>query len=226
MTTGEQKAFRVPQFAKTESAITAQRAFRWTPQWTCEYSSCAPLENFVLQDGAPPHWRLSVPHWLNITVLDQWIFRKGPHDKACFALPPRSPNLTPCDIYLWGFIKNSVYVPALPADLSDLRPRIEAAVASITADTLNKVWEELTYILDIYRAKNGARIEHFKLILIMEGVGGQSFIPSNIGRVDDKEMTPPAHEVSQYRLLHETHSVRHDAGRRRAVRSSSLEESM
>ncbi|GFV99744.1 uncharacterized protein TNCV_5081041 [Trichonephila clavipes] len=58
-------------------------------------------DNFILQqDGAPPHWHLSVRDWLNITVLDQWIFHKGPHDKACFAWPSRSPDLTPCDFYL------------------------------------------------------------------------------------------------------------------------------
>ncbi|GFU71044.1 hypothetical protein TNCV_1215701 [Trichonephila clavipes] len=31
----------------------------------------------------------------------------------------------------------------------------------------------------------------------MEGVSDQSFIPSDIGRVDDEEMIPPAHGVSQ-----------------------------
>ncbi|GFX72648.1 uncharacterized protein TNCV_4062441 [Trichonephila clavipes] len=35
-------------------------------------------DNFIWQqDGAPPHWLLSVRDWLNITVLDQWIFHKG-----------------------------------------------------------------------------------------------------------------------------------------------------
>ncbi|GFV97145.1 uncharacterized protein TNCV_3527301 [Trichonephila clavipes] len=38
MASSEEKAFCVPQFAKTESATTVQRAFRWTPQWTCEHS--------------------------------------------------------------------------------------------------------------------------------------------------------------------------------------------
>ncbi|GFX92418.1 uncharacterized protein TNCV_1706941 [Trichonephila clavipes] len=43
-------------------------------------------DNFIWQqEGAPPQWHLSLCDWLNITVLDQWIFRKGPHDKACFA---------------------------------------------------------------------------------------------------------------------------------------------
>ncbi|GFV45450.1 uncharacterized protein TNCV_299501 [Trichonephila clavipes] len=56
-------------------------------------------DNFIWQqDGAPPHRHLSACDWLNITVPDQWIGRKGPQDKVCFAWPPRSPDLTRWDI--------------------------------------------------------------------------------------------------------------------------------
>ncbi|GFW54558.1 uncharacterized protein TNCV_5109321 [Trichonephila clavipes] len=97
--------------------------------------------------------------WLNITVLELWFFCKGPHYKICFAWPPRSPGLTPCDFNLWGFIKNYVYVPPQQADLLDLRHGIEAAVARITSNTLNKVWNELAYRLDVCRGTNGPHIE-------------------------------------------------------------------
>ncbi|GFW55543.1 uncharacterized protein TNCV_119271 [Trichonephila clavipes] len=50
---------------------------------------------FWQQDDAPPEWHLSVSDWLNIPVIDQWIFRKEPDDKACFTWPTRSPDLTP-----------------------------------------------------------------------------------------------------------------------------------
>ncbi|GFW17035.1 hypothetical protein TNCV_2761591 [Trichonephila clavipes] len=55
-----------------------------------------------------------------------------------------------CDFHLWRFIKDRVYVPPLPADLSDLRHRTEAAVATITSDTLSKVWVELA--IELMRA--------------------------------------------------------------------------
>ncbi|GFW15152.1 uncharacterized protein TNCV_172991 [Trichonephila clavipes] len=114
----------------------------------------------IYQDSVPHHWHLSARDWLDITVLDQWIGRKGPHDKTCFAWPPRSPDLTPCNFYLWGLIKDCVYAPLLPADLSNLRHRIEVAVARITPDTLNEVGDELAYRLDVCRVTNGAPIEH------------------------------------------------------------------
>ena len=62
-----------------------------------------------MQDGAPPHWAQRVRDWLNPKMLDQWIGRGGPQDRNV-AGPPRSPDLTPMDFYVWGHIKSKVYV--------------------------------------------------------------------------------------------------------------------
>ncbi|GFW13988.1 uncharacterized protein TNCV_4701231 [Trichonephila clavipes] len=70
-------------------------------------------------------------------------------------------HLAPCDFYLGRFIKDCVYVPPLPADHPDIRHKIEAAVARITSDTPNKVWDELDYRLDECCVTNGAHINHF-----------------------------------------------------------------
>ena len=43
----------------------------------------------------------------------------------CQEWPPRSPDLTPCDIFLWGHIKNQVY-SSPPVTLEILRERIES----------------------------------------------------------------------------------------------------
>ena len=59
--------------------------------------------------------------------------------------PPRSPDMTPCDFFLWGYVKEHVYVPLLPADLDELTNRITAAVNSVTEDTLRRVWDEFSY---------------------------------------------------------------------------------
>lgn len=55
---------------------------------------------------------------------------------------------------------DNVYVPPLPADLPELRNRIEAIVATITPHTLIKVWEELAYRLDVCRVTKGVHIEY------------------------------------------------------------------
>jgi hypothetical protein len=51
-------------------------------------------------------------------------------------------------------------VPLLPADIPELRNRIEAAATTITQQTLIKVWEELVYRLDVCLVTNGIHIEH------------------------------------------------------------------
>ena len=59
--------------------------------------------------------------------------------------------------FLWGFVKNKVYVPPLPANLPELRDRVRDV---ITLDMLINVLEELACRLDVCRVTNGAHIEH------------------------------------------------------------------
>ena len=58
--------------------------------------------------------------------------------------PPRSPDMTPCEFFLWGYVKERVYVPPLPAVLDVLSNRITAAVKSVTEENLRRVWDEFS----------------------------------------------------------------------------------
>jgi len=68
--------------------------------------------------------------------------------------------MTPCDIFLWGYVKERVYVPPLPADLDELTNRITAAVKSVTEDTLRRISDEFSYRVNVVRAAGGGYIEH------------------------------------------------------------------
>jgi hypothetical protein len=48
----------------------------------------------------------------------------------------------------------------MPRDLADLKARIIAAVKNIDAPILTRVWQELVYRIDFYRATRGAHIEY------------------------------------------------------------------
>jgi hypothetical protein len=74
--------------------------------------------------------------------------------------PPRSPDLTPCDFTFWGFVKDTVFVPPLPADLQDLCNRVTAAMALVDRDMLTHVWNEMDYRIDVCRITKGRHIEH------------------------------------------------------------------
>jgi len=75
-------------------------------------------------------------------------------------LPPPSPDATPCDFFLLGYVKDQVYVPPLPASIPELKVLIRTAIETITADMLQTVWNELDYRVDVCRITKGAHIEH------------------------------------------------------------------
>jgi hypothetical protein len=75
------------------------------------------------QEGASPHYLGEVREYLSIRFPDRWIGRTAP-----IAWPPLSPDLTPLEFLLWGFVKDRVFVPPFPANFVELRTRITAAV--------------------------------------------------------------------------------------------------
>ena len=86
------------------------------------------------QDGAPPHWALEVRRTLDKTFPARWIGWGGPP-----AWPPRSPDMTPLDFFLWGYVTDQVYSTRV-IDHDDLKARIRAAIATVDIDILRRVW--------------------------------------------------------------------------------------
>ena len=108
------------------------------------------------QDGAPPHWGLIVRDFLNETFPNRWIGRNGPAP-----WPPRSPDITPLDFFLWGYVKDRVYrTPVL--DVETLQSRIIEVLATVNEEMLENTWREIEYRLDILRATNGAYVEVYE----------------------------------------------------------------
>ena len=110
-------------------------------------------DSIFQQNGAPafPTRRYSC---LNRTVL-AWIGRGG-----TIAWSPRSTDLTLLEFSIWGYVKDKVFVPLLPASLEELRVRITEAVASIDADVIHRIWDEVAYTWDISRLRRGNYTEH------------------------------------------------------------------
>jgi hypothetical protein len=74
--------------------------------------------------------------------------------------PPRSPDLTPCDFVLLGYVKDKVFVPPVPVTLDDFKQRITTATAGVDEDMLMRVWQEFDYRVDICRMTKDGHIEH------------------------------------------------------------------
>lgn len=105
------------------------------------------------QDGAPPHFALTVRAFLNNTFPGGWIGREGP-----IAWPPRSPDLTPLDFYMWGYVKNKVYATR-PANIEELKNKIRNAIAGIPALHFVAALEAFQDRLRKCIASNGGHVE-------------------------------------------------------------------
>ena len=94
-------------------------------------------ELVFMHDGAPPHFALSVRAWLDQKFPGRWLGRRGPHE-----WPARSPDLTPCDFFLWGWAKEEVY-RAKPRTMEQLEDRIRNVITNVPHDFLQKTVDSI-----------------------------------------------------------------------------------
>jgi hypothetical protein len=81
---------------------------------------------YIRHDGAPPHVPRVVIQYLNNTFLGRWIGSSGPIN-----WPPRSPDLTPLDCGLWGWIESQFCERKVKNTRDALLARILDAAARI-----------------------------------------------------------------------------------------------
>lgn len=106
------------------------------------------------QDGAPPHFAVIVRKWLNDHFRCNWIGRGGPT-----AWPARSPDLTPLDFFLWGYIKSKVYANR-PRNIEELKFNIASIARSISTEMLKNVYESIRYRAYLCKQMQGGHFEH------------------------------------------------------------------
>jgi len=90
---------------------------------------------------------------LDATFPNRWIGSDGPT-----AWPPRSPDITPLDFFLWRYVKDKVFWTPVP-DIRNLKARITDGIATVTEDMLENTWRESDCRLDVLRATKGAHVE-------------------------------------------------------------------
>jgi len=56
--------------------------------------------------------------------------------------PPRSPDLTPTDVFLWGLLKGKVYKNS-PRTIEQLKDAIRQEIQAVNVDTMRKVLQNL-----------------------------------------------------------------------------------
>lgn len=116
-------------------------------------------ENTIwMQDGAPAHYHRQVVEYLNSVFPNRWIGRRGSY----LEWPPRSPDLTPPDFFLWGYIKDTVF-KTYPRTIDDLKIRIREAFLAVPQMLCHKVCHtEVLRRLNLCVHEGGNHIENLK----------------------------------------------------------------
>lgn len=107
------------------------------------------------QDGAPPHNSHLSRSNLSRLFGTQWIGTHGPTQ-----WPPRSPDLTPLDFFLWGFVKNEVYKTTY-ASVQELKDALMTILRNIHPRTLLAAIRSVQKRIDLCIRENGNHFEQF-----------------------------------------------------------------
>jgi len=106
------------------------------------------------QDGAPPHFSRIARAWLDEHLHGRWIGRRGFQE-----WPPRSPDLTICDFWLWSFVKDNVY-RSRPATVQEMRDSIEISLTNIPTEMIQACYREFVKRCEVCLQEEGRHIEH------------------------------------------------------------------
>jgi hypothetical protein len=101
-------------------------------------------------------------------VFEGWIISSG-------IWPVHSPNLNPCDIFFWGFLKNRVYNSNPLTE--ELKENICSKIANIPAEQLQRVNQNYFYWCEECLYVEGQYFQHF-----LWSVNCKYFNPTVIGK--------------------------------------------
>ena len=125
--------------------------------WPKHYRLKDAKKYYFQQDGATPHTANLVQDYLKDKFGDQFIGKKQ--------WPSRSPDLNPCDYFLWGYLKSKVYKP-LPYTLDQLKANITREIRNINNSVLNSTFFNFSKRCDLIIEKNGGhKIINYYVIL-------------------------------------------------------------
>jgi hypothetical protein len=110
------------------------------------------------QDGCPAHNRRIVTEYLREQFGERVISHGGPTP-----WPARSPDISPLDFFLWGFVKNKVYDFNPPDNLEQLQERVENVIRAINRHTLGKVIKHVQKRCRKCLEQNGGHVEQYNL---------------------------------------------------------------
>ena len=104
------------------------------------------------QDGATSHTARMSMNAVKALFPNRVVSRNGD-----ITWPPRSPDLTPCDYFLCGYLKTKVF-ETKPRTIADLKQRIQDEVAAIPVEMLREIMNSFTSRPEECVRRNGSNL--------------------------------------------------------------------
>ncbi|GFW89841.1 uncharacterized protein TNCV_2424981 [Trichonephila clavipes] len=111
-----------------------------------------------MQDGDPPHITRCVKDVLKHYFTEERVISR----QFRHLWSPRSPDLNPCDYWLWGHFKPLVSWDQ-PRTLPDLKYSISRHVLNISHNTLRSMVQHAILRFQILAENDGHHVEHLLL---------------------------------------------------------------
>lgn len=108
---------------------------------------------FFQQDGATCHTSHASMNVLRCLFPNRVISKNGD-----IQWPARSPDLSACDYFLWGYLKSRVFQSPPPRDIRELKERIIEEVTRIPAATIRNVMTNFRTRLEECVRQNGGHL--------------------------------------------------------------------
>lgn len=112
------------------------------------------LQMWYQHDGCPAHYSQTARDILDVDFQGRWIGRGGP-----VHWPARSPDLTPLDFFLWGYLKDKVY-RNVPTTRENMRERILDGCHSIPVELLLRTHDSFRRRIEKCVEMEGHQFEH------------------------------------------------------------------
>jgi hypothetical protein len=106
-------------FFFAEKSVTGQVYLKMLQNWLMP--QLAEKEVFIFQqNGATTHWHMGIQKYLNGNLPGRWTGHALATDNIFCTWSPQSSDLTVCDFFLWGSVKDNVYSTSLLKTLLEL----------------------------------------------------------------------------------------------------------
>jgi hypothetical protein len=106
---------------------------------------------YFQQDGA-------MAHTAHMSMALLYVFADRIVSKTIW--PPRSPDFSPPDFFLWSVMKNSVY-SNIPHTIDDLKMAITEYIRNVDHALLNTVFKNTVQRVNKYLETDGGHFEHY-----------------------------------------------------------------